>query len=193
MRRETGSRTRTRTRTARPLSACVVLGVGAAAVVGLAPGGLGAAGAVEVTGGASASAYRSVTGAVADAPSWAGPLLEAATDGTLVVLGLLLAWVWWGAVRRGDTRVSAGTVLTGIGTVLAYAVSEAVKLVVDEERPCRALHGIAETAAECPPPGDWSFPSNHATLAVGLAVGLAVLRPRLAAVTLPVGAAAALL
>ncbi|MGY3246131.1 membrane-associated phospholipid phosphatase [Streptomyces sp. TE4109] len=193
MRRETGSRTRTRTRSARPLSACAVLGVGAAAVVGLAPGGLGAAGAVEVTGGASASAYRSVTGAVADAPSWAGPLLEAATDGTLVVLGLLLAWVWWSAVRRGDTRVSAGTVLTGIGTVLAYAVSEAVKLVVDEERPCRALHGIAETAAECPPPGDWSFPSNHATLAVGLAVGLAVLRPRLAAVTLPVGAAAALL
>lgn len=176
-----------------PLLACVVLGSGTAAVAALAPGGLGTDRAVEVTDGASASMYRSVTGAVADALSWTGPLLEAATDGTLVVLGLLLLWAWWGAVRRGDTRMSAGTVLTGIGTAAAYAVSEAAKLVVDEERPCRALHGIAETAAACPPPGDWSFPSNHATLAAGLAVGLAVLRPRLAAVTLPVGAAAALL
>ncbi|MET9655599.1 phosphatase PAP2 family protein, partial [Streptomyces sp. NPDC006510] len=189
MRRETGSRNRT----GRPLLACVVLASGAATVVALAPGGWGTADAVEVTSGASASGYRSVTGAVADTPSWTGPLLEAATEGTLVVLGLLLVWAWWSAVRRGDTRMSAGTVLTGIGTVVAYAVSEAAKLVVDEERPCRALRGIAETAAECPPPGDWSFPSNHATLAAGLAVGLAVLRPRLAAVTLPVAAAAALL
>lgn len=41
--------------------------------------------------------------------------------------------------------------------------------------------------------GDWSFPSNHATLAAGLAVGLAVLRPRLGMVTLPLAGAAALL
>ncbi|AXE77718.1 hypothetical protein C5746_13045 [Streptomyces atratus] len=190
MKRETG---RNRTRNGRPLAACVVLGAGAAVVAGLAPGGLGRAGAVEVTGGASASAYRSLTGAVADGPSWTGPLLEAATEGTLVVLGLLLVWAWWGAVRRGDTRLSAGTVLTGIGTVLAYAVSEAVKQVVDEARPCRVLRSGAEAVAECPDPGDWSFPSNHATLAAGLAVGLAMLRPRLAAVTLPLAGAAALL
>lgn len=189
MRRETGSRTRT----ARPLLACAVLGAGAAAVVGLAPGGLGTDEAVEVTDGASASVYRSLTGAVADAPSWAGHLLELACDGTLVVLGLLLVWVWWRAVRRADARVCAGAVLTGIGTVLAYAASEAVKLVVDEERPCRVLLRGAAAVAECPPPGDWSFPSNHATLAAGLGVGLALVRPRLAAVTLPLAGAAALL
>lgn len=60
MRRETGSRNRP----ARPLLACVVLGAGAAAVTALAPGGAGTERAVEVTGGASASAYRAVTGAV---------------------------------------------------------------------------------------------------------------------------------
>ncbi|WDT91673.1 phosphatase PAP2 family protein [Streptomyces sp. SCSIO-PteL053] len=85
-----------------------------------------------------------------------------------------------------------GAVLIGAGTVVAYAVSEALKLAVDEERPCRALDG-AEAVAACPEPGDWSFPSNHATLAAALAVGLAVRRPRLAAVTLPVAVAAALL
>ncbi|THA73204.1 phosphatase PAP2 family protein [Streptomyces sp. A0642] len=189
MRRETGSGTRT----ARPLLACVVLGAGTAAVAGLAPGGLGTKRVVEVKDGLSASAYRSVTGMVADAPSWAASLLEAACDAALVVLGLLLAWVCWSAVRRADTRVSAGAVLTGIGTVLAYAASEAVKLVVDEERPCRVLVREAATLAPCPPPGDWSFPSNHATLAAGLAVGLALLRPRLAAVALPLAGAAALL
>ncbi|MEV7713454.1 hypothetical protein AB0Q94_28390, partial [Streptomyces sp. NPDC088270] len=60
-----------------PLLACVVLGSGTAAVAALAPGGLGTDRAVEVTDGASASMYRSVTGAVADALSWTGPLLEA--------------------------------------------------------------------------------------------------------------------
>lgn len=189
MRNETGSGTRA----ARPLLACVVLGAGAAAVAGLAPGGLGTKHAVEVTDGPSASAYRSVTGTVADAPSWAGSLLEAACDGALVVLGLLLVWVWWSAVRRADTRVWAGAVLTGIGTALAYAASEAVKLVVDEERPCRVLLRGAAALAPCPPPGDWSFPSNHATLAAGLGVGLALLRPRLAAVALPLAGAEALL
>lgn len=159
----------------------------------LSPGGLGRAGPVEVTGGASASAYRSVTGALADAPSWAAAALEAATEGTLVILGALLLWAAWTAVRRKDARGVAGAVLTGLGTVVAYAGSEALKLVVDEERPCRALDAGAESVAECPGVGDWSFPSNHATLAAGLAVGLAVLRPRLAVVTLPLAGAAALL
>jgi undecaprenyl-diphosphatase len=41
-----------------------------------------------------------VTGAVADAPSWLGPLLDMATEGTLVILGVLLVWMWWTAIRR---------------------------------------------------------------------------------------------
>lgn len=64
---------------------------------------------------------------------------------------------------------------------------------MDEERPCRALRTGADLVAECPAAGDWSFPSNHSTLAAGLAVGLAVLWPRLVAITLPLAGAAALL
>lgn len=165
----------------------------AAAVIGmLSPGGLGRPGPTEVTRGASVSAYRSLTGAVEDAPEWLGHLLELFSEATLIVLGLLLLGVCWTAVRRRDAGAVAGAVLIGAGTVVAYAVSEALKLVVDEERPCRALDG-ARAVAACPEPGDWSFPSNHATLAAALAVGLAVRRPRLAAVTLPLAVAAALL
>lgn len=178
---------------ARLFGALGLLGMTAVVVAWLAPGGLGEASAVEVTGGASASAYRWLNRAVADAPSWLGPLLELATEGTLVILGLLLVWKLWTSFRGNDIRGIAGSMLTGLGTVAAYAVSEAVKLVVDEERPCRALATASAGVAECPEPGDWAFPSNHATLAAGLAVGLAMLWPRLAAITLPLAGTAALL
>ncbi|GAA0482092.1 hypothetical protein GCM10010361_53680 [Streptomyces olivaceiscleroticus] len=164
---------------------------GAAAVAALSPGGLGRPEPVHVTGGASAAAYRRLTGLLADAPSWTGTVLEAVTEGTLIALGLLLGWLGWIALRRGDARGLAGTVLVGCATMAAYGASEALKLVVDEERPCRAVRQ-AMALAHCPEAGDWAFPSNHATLAAGLAAGLAVLRPRLAAVTLPAAGLVAL-
>lgn len=168
-------------------------GTGAAAVVWLAPGGtLGTNEPVHVTAGLSARAYQALAGSVATEPSWAGTALEAASEGTLLFLGLLLAWVGWTALRRRDVSGLAGVAVTAAGTVVAYGLSEAIKLLVDEERPCRALSGVA-ALAPCPEPGDWSFPSNHATLAIALAVGVTLVRPRLATLVLPVAGAAALL
>lgn len=177
----------------RLLGSAVSLGAGAGTVAWLMPEGTDEGGPAKVVDGVSASGYRWVTETVADAPSWASTAMELATEGTLVILGLLLVAVWWIAVRRREAYGVAGTMLTGVGTVAAYVISEAVKVVVDEERPCRVVRGAAAAIAECPEVGDWSFPSNHATLAAGLAIGLAVLRPRLAALTLPVAAVAALL
>ncbi|MGP3985279.1 phosphatase PAP2 family protein [Streptomyces sp. 3N207] len=177
-----------------PLGAVAVLLAGGAGVLAVWPGGLGREAPVRITDGTSASLYRELSEVAEGGPDWLGGLFELATEGTLVALGLLLLWVGWRGWRGGrakDPRL-VGVVLTGVGTVMAYAASEALKLVVDEERPCRALAGI-DPVAECPPPGDWSFPSNHATLAAALAVGLALTLPRLAAVTLPLAGAAALL
>lgn len=172
------------------VGAAVVAGGGAAGVVWLAPGGArGSDGPVRVTAGLSARAYRAVNGHVADGPAWIGSALEVASEGTLVVLGLLLALAGWRALRRRDVPGPAGVAVAAIGTVVAYGLSEAVKLLVDEERPCRALPGVSAFAV-CPEPGDWSFPSNHATLAVALAVGVTLLRPRLAFLALPVAGAA---
>ena len=184
---------RANNRAGRLLAAAAVLALATVLVVWLAPGGWNTAHPVRVTGGASASAYRAVTDAAEGAPAWLDPLLEVATDGVLVVLGLLLAWWCVAAFRRGDLAGVAGAVLAGLGTVGAYGVSEVLKVMVDEERPCRALHPEADLVAECPAVGDWSFPSNHATLSAGLAVGLVVLWPRLAALTLPLAVAGALL
>ena len=170
--------------------ASLLAGVGV--LLWLSPGGLGDDEPVLVTGGTSVDVYRSITEWVADTPSWWGHLLELATEGTLVVLGLVLLWVWFAALRAGNAARVAGAVVVGVGMVAAYGISEALKLVVDEERPCRAVSG-ADALAECPPVGDWSFPSNHSTLAAALGVGLAILLPRLAAVTLPLAALGALL
>ncbi|CAM5410962.1 hypothetical protein SVIOM342S_10411 [Streptomyces violaceorubidus] len=46
--------------------------------------------------------------------------------------------------------------------VMAYGASAVLKLLVREERPCQGLH--VRTIKTCPAPGDWSFPSNHATV-----------------------------
>ncbi|MGW1341779.1 phosphatase PAP2 family protein [Kribbella sp. NPDC002412] len=172
----------------RVLGSLGVLLLGTVAVVLLYPGGLGTTVPVRVATGDSASAFRAVNDVVADAPSWVGSLVDRAGDGLLVALGLLLLWV---AFHYRDARTLAGVLLTGVGTVAAYGLSEALKLVVDEERPCRVVPG-AEVIAHCPAMGDWSFPSNHATLAAGLAIGIALLRPRLAALALPLAAGVAL-
>ncbi|TDD83835.1 phosphatase PAP2 family protein [Actinomadura rubrisoli] len=172
----------------RVLGAAASMVAGALALVLLWPGGLGETGPVKVTSGASASVYRDISDAAADAPSFVGSAADLAGDGLLLVLGVLLAVTGLLALRRRSARDVGAAILVGVATVGGYVVSEALKLVVDEERPCRAVPG-ARAVAECPPTGDWAFPSNHAALAVGLAVGLAILRPRLAIVSIPLGAA----
>lgn len=176
----------------RLLGSILLLTGAAASLLFLAPDGQGGDGPVRVETGTSASVYRSVTEAARETPSWIHPLFDLLSQGTVAALALMLVVVWALAVRRGDARVVAGTMMLGLGTLSAYALSEVLKVMVYEERPCRALEAVA-ALAPCPAVGDWSFPSNHTTLAVGTAVGLAVLRPRLAVLTLPLGLIAAAL
>lgn len=155
-----------------------VLVAGVGAVTLLAPGGLGDPEAQVVADGPSAVLYRAVTGAVSGAPPWlTGPGAHAALGGLLVLALLWARTVWCG--WRCRPAALAGPALVGVGAALAYLVSEAVKLVVDEERPCRALPGVVTWVA-CPPAGDWSFPSNHASVAGALAGGLVLVASRFA-------------
>ena len=173
----------------RPVLATAVLAAGAALVLRLAPGGLGHPGPIEVTDGMTVSGYRWVVDAAPGAPGSA--LVALAGEGLIVLLAGALGVLCWLGWRRSAWRQVAGTVLTGAGTLGAYLGSEAIKLVVDQERPCRAVPG-APLVPHCPDVGDWSFPSNHATIVGALAVGLALTRPRLAPLVLPLGVLAAL-
>ena len=94
-----------------------------------------------------------------DLASEVGLLLLAATTAA----GIVHAWV-----RHPERRT---TLVAGAGGVVAaYAVSEGMKLLFAQPRPCSRW----QIVSECPPAGDWSLPSNHATLAFGAAVVIAV-------------------
>ncbi|EPH40918.1 hypothetical protein STRAU_5999 [Streptomyces aurantiacus JA 4570] len=132
----------------------------------------------------SSGLYLDVTEFAHDTPGWVQHLAEVWTELGLLLFGVLFVVAWWRA-RRGDPRAVAVAVLAPLGTALAYVISETAKSFVDEERPCRAVSGALKPLVECPPHGDWSFPSNHSTIAGAAAVGLALAWPRIAALTLP--------
>ncbi|MFD5622365.1 phosphatase PAP2 family protein [Streptomyces yangpuensis] len=129
--------------------------------------------------------YRAVTGFARSTPVWVQSAFELWTEYGLLLFGLLLAAVWWRARGRGGARAVALALLAPVATAVAYVVSETVKSTVDEERPCRAVGGAAASLVACPPPGDHSFPSNHAAIAGAAAVALVIAARRLAPLVVP--------
>ncbi|BCL15114.1 phosphatase PAP2 family protein [Micromonospora sagamiensis] len=112
------------------------------------------------------------------------------TEGSVVLLGLLFLLA---AGRRfgGTSRDRAAALVAPVPVVLAYGLSEWIKTLVDQERPCRALTDLTIVAGHCPPTGDWSFPSNHSTIAGALAATILLLRPRLGLLAVPLALLAA--
>ncbi|MFH8408026.1 phosphatase PAP2 family protein [Streptomyces sp. NPDC018019] len=119
----------------------------------------------------STDLYRVVTDFAHDTPGWMHSLAAGGTEGGILLLMALAVLGWWRS-RKGEERLVALAILVPIGTAVAYLVSEIVKSLVDEERPCRAVAHAAASIVQCPPQGDWSFPSNHSTIAAALAVGI---------------------
>lgn len=122
----------------------------------------------------SAEWYRAVLDAANAAPGWLQDFAVFFTEAGIVVLGLLLIFGWWRA-RTGSARAMAAAVSAPMATVVAYGTSEVAKLFIQEDRPCRAVPG-ARPLTECPELGDWSFPSNHSTIAGAAAMGVFLCR-----------------
>ncbi|MCG8966205.1 MULTISPECIES: phosphatase PAP2 family protein [Streptomyces] len=128
--------------------------------------------------------YRDITGFAHDTPPWVQHTAEVWTEAGLLVFAALFVTAWWRA-RGGSSRAFAIAVLAPVATAVAYVCSELLKSGVTEERPCRAVTGAVTSLAECPASGDWSFPSNHATIAGAAAVALALVRRALVLLTAP--------
>ncbi|MFF0815256.1 phosphatase PAP2 family protein [Rhodococcus sp. NPDC003318] len=121
--------------------------------------------------GWSTSLYRDIDAITASWPSEAGTVSDLVAEAGLFALaGMLALSLWWG---RGDTRTLAVGIAAGAGAVGSALATLAVKSVVTEERPCTALAGV-HALSECPPLGDWSFPSNHSGIAAALATAVAL-------------------
>ncbi|MFD3487500.1 phosphatase PAP2 family protein [Streptomyces sp. NPDC058665] len=134
--------------------------------------------------------YRDITDLAHQSPSWVRHFVEIGTEAVIVILGVLFLAGWW-RTRTGDSRAMARAVVGPLATALAYVSSELAKSAIQEERPCRAVAGAATSLATCPPVGDWSFPSNHSTIAAASAVALAIAWRRIAFLTLPLALFAA--
>jgi undecaprenyl-diphosphatase len=130
--------------------------------------------------------YRSVAGGVEGSPV-GGVVGLVAEQGLLVLVATagVLALGTWRRHRQRFATLAAG----GVGVVLAYGASEAVKVLVGEARPCRVVD--VATVLACPPAGDWSWPSNHAVIAGAIAAACVLAVPRSAVLVAPVALAVA--
>lgn len=117
--------------------------------------------------------YLDITEFAHSTPHWFQQLAEVWTELGLLLFGVLFVAGWW-RVRRGSDTAMALALLAPLATAFGYVVSEALKSLVDEERPCRAVAGAPASLVACPPHGDWSFPSNHSAIAGAAAVALAL-------------------
>ncbi|GAA4536384.1 phosphatase PAP2 family protein [Amycolatopsis samaneae] len=129
--------------------------------------------------GSGSGLYDEVVEFAAGTPTWFQSLGALYTKVGLLIFGVLLVVSWWRARAKNDARGIALSLLAPAATAGAYVLSELLKLVIHEDRPCRGLPSGA-TVAACPEAGDWSFPSNHATIAAAAAVGLSIAWRRIA-------------
>ncbi|MFF1448174.1 phosphatase PAP2 family protein [Streptomyces sp. NPDC058274] len=125
------------------------------------------------------SLYTEVTGLAHRSPGWFDDLVTTWSTYGLALFAVLMVVGWWRA-RRVSAEAAVVALAAPVIVLVAFAVDDALKLVVREDRPCQSLR--VSTLEACPAPGDWSFPSNHAALAAAAAVALLFVSRRLGAV-----------
>ncbi|MFE2759333.1 phosphatase PAP2 family protein [Streptomyces halstedii] len=138
--------------------------------------------------GIDGKVYMDVVDAARDAPPWLDGLVSVFSTYGLALFAVLMLIGWWQA-RTRDARRAVKALAAPVLTVIAFAVSTVLKQAVHENRPCRSLHVI--TVEACQAPGDWSFPSNHATLAAAAAVALWSVSARLGVIATVIALATA--
>ncbi len=93
-----------------------------------------------------------------------------------ILLGALLVAGWWVARRNGDPTRVATACWTALAAVIAVAVNQPIVHAVHEHRPYQVLpHSLVLVGRTT----DFSFPSDHATLAGAVAAGLLLVSWRL--------------
>jgi membrane-associated phospholipid phosphatase len=130
--------------------------------------------------------YRDITD-FAQHTHWLVGTMNFLTVALIVVLAAMVVGAGFRAWRRTERVQLAAATWTVIGTGISVACGLALKQVFQEGRPCLALPHVT-TVQACPGPTDYSFPSDHTTVAAALAAGLWLIDRRLGAI----GAALAL-
>jgi membrane-associated phospholipid phosphatase len=119
--------------------------------------------------------------AFAEKTPWLHAAARAYAGYGVVLFAALLLAGWWIARRTGEVSRVAAAIAAGGATLLALAVNQPIVHAVHEARPYTTLTNILVLANRSP---DASFPSDHATMAGAVAVGLLIVSRRLGAVAL---------
>ncbi|GAA1739357.1 phosphatase PAP2 family protein [Luedemannella helvata] len=130
--------------------------------------------------------YRGVVDFAGGTPGFVQDFMAHFTELGIIALMGVWAVMWW-RTRAAPSRAMALALLGPVGVVVAYALSEGAKVLVDEERPCRTFADVSIIAQTCPPTGDWSFPSNHSTINGALVIAIMMVSWRVGLVMLPFG------
>ncbi|MET7289308.1 phosphatase PAP2 family protein [Streptomyces sp. NPDC005573] len=112
---------------------------------------------------------------------WLNTPIALWTNAGLGVFAVLMLMGWWNA-RRRDAREMTLALAAPIAVTGAFAVTEVIKKIVAEARPCYSLpHAYIVDA--CPARDDYAFPSGHSTTAFATVAALWLLDRRLSAIT----------
>jgi membrane-associated phospholipid phosphatase len=106
-----------------------------------------------------------------------GSMEAVATYGVIAFAALLLAGWWLARRARDDTRMAAA-LWAPVAALVAVAVNQPIVGTVREARPFTAMPRVLLLVHHSADPG---FPSDHATMAGAVAVGLWFVHRRLAA------------
>ncbi|MFI9629078.1 phosphatase PAP2 family protein [Streptomyces sp. NPDC052042] len=117
-----------------------------------------------------------INGLAKAAPAWFDRIMEFVGEyGIMLGMVLVVLWCWWSVRRRGtaEDAVSAvaGIVWAPLAAGIALLVNIPIRGFVERQRPFREHTGL-EVLVEGK--NDFSFVSDHATMAMALAVGLFV-------------------
>ncbi|MDX3004653.1 phosphatase PAP2 family protein [Kribbella solani] len=112
----------------------------------------------------------------AEGTPWLHGPAQAYANYGVVLFGVLLVAGWWVARRSGQVTGVAAAIAAGGATLLAVAVNQPIVHAVHEARPYTTLPNILVLANRSTDP---SFPSDHATMAGAVAVGLWIVNRRL--------------
>ncbi|WP_328675429.1 phosphatase PAP2 family protein [Streptomyces sp. NBC_00322] len=121
-----------------------------------------------------------INGLAKDAPSWLDRTMAFVGEyGIMLAMVLVVLWCWWSVRRRGTTEDSVGAVAALIWAPLAAGIALLINIpirgFVERPRPFRDHQGIEVLVSGN---SDYSFVSDHATMAMAIAAGLFVAHRR---------------
>jgi len=108
--------------------------------------------------------------------TWANGLMEFYAKSGIALFALFLIAGYLHGRIRGDRRLVAASIWAGGAPLIGLLVAQAIGRSVDRSRPYNTLDNVHLLLSKT---ADFSFPSDHATVAGAVAVGLFMIDRRL--------------